>query len=280
MQSRHHGGPKLTDAAGVSSMIRCSANVARLFPDRPLIDSLAVARTHGFRTVELADPFSVPQVTLASALDHLGLEVGLMNVLVGNMAIGERGLASDPARAAEFLTGLEQSVELVSKIRPRKVNVLSGPRLAGVGEAVQVDQLRRNLVLVSERMRPFGVEVVTEMLSLVDAPEFLLSSVQRVIEVLSPMQGVVGLQLDVYHLQRAQGELIPTIRRLGPLIRHVQIADAPDRTEPGTGEINIPVVLDAIMATGYHGMVGLEYGPSSPDADLFGWMDVARCVPA
>ena len=39
------------------------------------------------------------------------------------------------------------------------------------------------------------------------------------------------------------------------------------------GEINYTNVLQAIAATGYEGLVGCEYKPSSPDVDAFGWMD-------
>jgi hydroxypyruvate isomerase len=99
-------------------------------------------------------------------------------------------------------------------------------------------------------------------------------------DLLVPLDGQVGLQLDIYHLHKAHGDLIPTIRRLGPLIGHLQIADAPFRTEPGSGDIDPLAVLTAVAHAGYRGVVGLEYRPSCPDADLFGWMDAAGCVRA
>jgi hypothetical protein len=48
------------------------------------------------------------------------------------------------------------------------------------------------------------------------------------------------LQYDVFHMQIVEGDLAKTIERLLARIGHIQIADVPDRNEPGTGEINFP----------------------------------------
>jgi hydroxypyruvate isomerase len=36
------------------------------------------------------------------------------------------------------------------------------------------------------------------------------------------------------------------------------VADVPGRCEPGTGEINYPVIARALVEIGYRGVVGLE----------------------
>ena len=53
------------------------------------------------------------------------------------------------------------------------------------------------------------------------------------------------LQYDVFHMQIVEGDLAKTIERLLPRIGHMQIADVPDRNEPGTGEINFDFLLRA-----------------------------------
>lgn len=53
---------------------------------------------------------------------------------------------------------------------------------------------------------------------------------------------------------------------------HIQIADAPGRGEPGTGELPIDELLTAAQAGGYRGLVGLEYKPTVPSAQSFGWL--------
>jgi len=48
------------------------------------------------------------------------------------------------------------------------------------------------------------------------------------------------------------------------LIGHVQFAGPPARTPPQSGELNYPVIFEAIDAMGWKGWVGAEYGPGGP----------------
>lgn len=85
--------------------------------------------------------------------------------------------------------------------------------------------------------------------------------------------GNVALQYDVYHMQRMEGNLSDTISRLLPRIGHVQVADPPNRSEPGTGEINYRYILELLDRSGYAGWVGLEYNPSTPTTEeSLGWI--------
>jgi hydroxypyruvate isomerase len=66
------------------------------------------------------------------------------------------------------------------------------------------------------------------------------------------------MNLDLYHAQIGEGNLIELLRASAPYIGEIQIADVPGRCEPGTGEINYPNIAAAIQEIGYTGVVGLE----------------------
>ena len=66
------------------------------------------------------------------------------------------------------------------------------------------------------------------------------------------------LNLDLYHAQVGEGNLIELVERALPLIGEIQVADVPGRCEPGTGEINYPAVAAALNRLNYTGVVGLE----------------------
>ena len=66
------------------------------------------------------------------------------------------------------------------------------------------------------------------------------------------------LNLDLYHAQIGEGNLIELARRALPLVGEFQVADVPGRCEPGTGEINYPAVARALDEDGYTGTIGLE----------------------
>ena len=75
----------------------------------------------------------------------------------------------------------------------------------------------------------------------------------------------VRMMLDLYHAQIGEGNLIELVRRAGPAIGEVQVADVPGRCEPGTGEVNYAAVAAALHEMGYGGVVGLEAYASDDD---------------
>ena len=66
------------------------------------------------------------------------------------------------------------------------------------------------------------------------------------------------MNLDLYHAQIGEGNLIELLERCLPVVGEIQVADVPGRCEPGTGEINYPAIAAALERWGYTGVVGLE----------------------
>lgn len=66
------------------------------------------------------------------------------------------------------------------------------------------------------------------------------------------------LNLDLYHAQIGEGNLIELCHACLPWIGEIQVADVPGRCEPGTGEINYAAVARALSTLGYSGPVGME----------------------
>lgn len=265
-------------ARGRHPGIRCSANVSFLFPGITLPAALRAAQTAGFRTVELLDPYSLPEDELVAIVRQLGLKVDLFNLPMGDFQAGERGLTGDPRRADEFLDGLERARRLARLLHPAKVNALAGARVHTMSISTQLDYLAGQLARTAAVFEPLGTQVVTELLNPIETPGFLLSSLARTRRVLSGLGGRVGFQLDVYQLQRSGANLMDTVRAMSSLTAHVQIADSPLRSEPGSGVINMPPLLRAIVASGYRGFIGLEYSPSRKGVDPFAWMEDMGCV--
>lgn len=66
------------------------------------------------------------------------------------------------------------------------------------------------------------------------------------------------MNLDIYHAQIGEGNLIELIRKCNKHIGEIQVADVPGRQEPGTGEINYRAVARALKEINYKGVVALE----------------------
>lgn len=72
------------------------------------------------------------------------------------------------------------------------------------------------------------------------------------------------MNLDLYHAQIGEGNLVDLVRRAAPYVGEVQVADVPGRCEPGTGEVRWPVVARALAEAGYAGVVAMEAFASRP----------------
>lgn len=72
---------------------------------------------------------------------------------------------------------------------------------------------------------------------------------------------------DCYHQQRDSGNLIWGLERYFGLYDALHVGDVPTRQEPGTGEINFPNLRRKLGELGYDGYVGLEFYPSTTEAE-------------
>ena len=75
----------------------------------------------------------------------------------------------------------------------------------------------------------------------------------------------VGFLCDLYHLASNGDDIDAAIAAHADVVAHVQIADAPGRGEPGSGELDLDRYLTALADRGYRGWVGLEYKPTGDD---------------
>jgi hydroxypyruvate isomerase len=83
------------------------------------------------------------------------------------------------------------------------------------------------------------------------------------------------LNLDLYHAQIGEGNLVELVQRALPLVGEIQVADVPGRCEPGTGEIHYPAIAATLDRLGYTGVVALEgWASAEPDRALERFRDV------
>ena len=104
-----------------------------------------------------------------------------------------------------------------------------------------------------------GVIFTLENLNLLDHPGCPFGSTEDVIALVSAVnRPQLRINLDLYHTQIGEGDLMRWCEKALPWIGEVQVADNPGRCEPGTGEINYAGVAKALKTMGYTGPVGME----------------------
>jgi hydroxypyruvate isomerase len=134
-----------------------------------------------------------------------------------------------------------------------------------------------NVAWAAALAKQANVRLTLESINQRDVPGFFLRTQEEgaaVIEAVGSPQ--VALQFDVYHCQVAQGDVTRRLETLLPLIAHIQVADAPARNEPGTGEIAWDHVFRRIDELGYDGWVGCEYRPAHDTVSGLRWRDRYR----
>lgn len=254
-------------------MPRFAANLTFLFNEVSFLDRFELAADAGFRAVEFMFPYEFDARAIVAAARQLGLEIVLFNLPVPEFAQGGRGIAVLPDRSGEFRSGVMTALQTATTLGTKKLNGLVGHRSKSVPWAEQYSCLVDNLRWATDRAAERGVTLLVEQLNPIDNPGYFLDSLPLVEQLLADVASDrLKLQFDVYHVQRTHGNVIENIRRLAPVIEHVQIADSPDRNEPGTGEIAFERVLTALDECGYSGYVGLEYRPSRTTVESFGWV--------
>ncbi|MCV7209470.1 TIM barrel protein [Mycolicibacterium canariasense] len=237
------------------------------------------ARDAGFEAVEFWWPFadSVPGDAevdgFVRAVADAGVALVALNFAGGEMAAGERGLLSDPARRTEFRDNVDVAIGIAERLGTKGFNALYGNRIDGLPVEAQDAVATENLAHAAARADTVGAIVLVEPLSAV--PGYPLRTAADVVAVLDRV-GSPSLRLlaDLYHLRVNGDDLDAVIETYTERIGHVQIADAPGRGMPGTGTIDFAGHLAQLNRRGYQGHVSLEY--VAADGDPFGWLPQGR----
>lgn len=245
--------------------MRFCANLSILFKEVPLLERFGRAREAGFSAVEFWWPgHEVDLGEIEHAVGDAGLKVALFNFDAGDMPSGDRGLVSDPGRQGQFRKNVPPALDLAKSLGCDRMNVLVGQEIAGMDRDEQLALARENVRFTADAAAERGIGVVVEAINTFENGAYLLWTTQQAVEFVDEVEREnVRVQHDFYHMQRMEGNLVATLREHVGSIGHVQIADSPERGEPGTGEIRYPYVLAALEDLGYDGYVGLEYNPTT-----------------
>jgi hydroxypyruvate isomerase len=256
-----------------------TVNCSILLTELPLLDRPRAARDAGFEAVEFWWPFASPTPSDAEvagfigAIQEAGVQLTGLNFAAGDMPAGDRGILSDPALTQALRDNVEVAIGIAETLGTRAFNALYGNRIEDLSPETQDDVATANLAYAAQAADRIGATVLVEPVS--GAPRYPLKTAADAIRVIDRVHTEHGpsnvrLLADLYHLHVNGDDVDAAIRSYGNRIGHVQIADAPGRGEPGTGEIPLEKYLEQIADAGYTGYVGLEYKATRPDT--FDWL--------
>ena len=254
-------------------MLRFDVNISFLLKEVPFLKRFERAVQLGFGAVEFPWPGDENLAAIEEQVQETGLKVVLMNVDAGDMAHGERGFLNASNRKEWVRARASKAIEFANQVGCPRLNALVGNNIPVKNREEQYDRVRENLAWIADYAAPANIEIVVEALNSFESPNYLLTNTRDTLALLSQVNRPnLKYQYDMYHMQRMEGNLIATLREHIGWIGHIQIADAPERHEPGTGEIHYQHVLTALDRLGYQGYIGLEYNSTGSSEESFAWL--------
>jgi hydroxypyruvate isomerase len=249
------------------STFRLAASAEMVFLDLPFAERVRRISAAGF-DVEIWDWTKKDVDALARTGATFSSMTGYIN-----------GTLADPAGAEELLRTAELSLRVAERLDCPRLNVhgtgLDDQGLPVIPSASATPAMWLTAARTLTRLAGLGeragrIFTLENLNTCVDHPG---TPFARAADTITLVQAVdsphLRLNLDLYHAQIGEGNLIRLVERALPLVGEIQVADVPGRREPGTGEINYPAIAAALDRLGYTGVVGLEaWASGDPEAAL------------
>ncbi|WP_421906873.1 TIM barrel protein [Mameliella sp.] len=216
----------------------------------------------------------------AARLKEMGLGVGLWNWPEWDLDALEKtgatftimngylqGRLTDAEGADMLLKSARETAQVGKRLGVHRLN-LHGTGLGDGGIPIPQHgtfapgmelRARDTLHRICDMAEEEGVTFTLENLNPLDHPGCPFGSTEAVLSLVSAVnRPQLRINLDLYHTQIGEGDLVRWCQACLPWIGEVQVADNPGRCEPGTGEINYPGIARALADMGYDGPVGME----------------------
>jgi hydroxypyruvate isomerase len=247
------------------SAYRLAASAEMLFLDLPFEERVRRIADLGFE-VEIWD-------WTAKDVDALVRTGATFSSMTGYIT----GTLADPDGAEELLRTAEQSLRVAEELDCPRLNVhgtgLDDKGLPVIPSAVVTPSMWLTAAKTLTRLAELGeragrVFTLENLNTAVDHPGTPFAKAAATLALIEAVDNPhLRLNLDLYHAQIGEGNLVQLVERALPYVGEIQVADVPGRCEPGTGEINYQAVAAALKRLGYTGVVGLE-GWASGDPEL------------
>lgn len=255
-----------------------SVNVSLLFTELPYKERFRAAAESGFVAVETWWPFSEAHPgdekldELAGLIHDAGVRLTGLNFFAGDMSAGERGIACRTERQGELEVNTDAVLRVARATECRGFNLLYGQPDEGADTSTHRQVALNAYRKAAQTVEEIGGVILVEPLAEGMNGTYPLTTHHQALELVEEIGHGAALLLDTFHLGRNGIDVPSAVHESSGRIGHVQLADVPDRGEPGSGELDWPAVGEALRSTGYTGSVAAEYKPTRRTEDTLSWL--------
>lgn len=230
------------------------------------IAQIKFAHSMGFRAIEdngmMARPVAQQQL-IGDTLAQLGMTMGVFVITSDNWH-WKTSLTSGKQEWIDLMIkDCKTAVEVAKRCNAKYMTVVPGNYDRNLPSDIQTANVITALRQAAAILEPNGLVMVLEALS--DNPDLFLRHTDQTYMICKAVNSpACKFLLDMYHMQRNEGNIISNIDKVWEEIGYFQIGDNPGRKEPGTGEMNYNNIFKHIHNKGYTGVMGMEHGNANP----------------
>lgn len=249
-------------------MPKFAANLSLMFTEHPFLDRFGEAARAGFEAVEFLFPYDHEPDIIKQRLIENELELVLFNLSPGDWQAGDRGLTALKGRETEFQSALRNAIHYARALDCPRLHAMAGL----ISDGADQDTYLTNLKTAAAWAAPHDISIMIEPINTDDMPGYFLTHTETAADVIDKVGAAnIGLQLDLYHRHKMQGDVLAAIEEYASITHHIQCAAPRDRGEPDRQDLDYQTAFEVIDATGYTGWIGCEYRPRGRTEDGLVW---------
>ena len=258
-------------------MVSLAVCLETLFTDLPVEDRIGKIKEAGYDAIEFWHPegtWDGSGVNFDLAKDPAAMRqaCGEHGVVLSDFALHawDGSIGGCPVNSEDhdrYLGQIRKMIDFAKAAGCRKGITLSGTVVPGLSRSQMRQNLEKALGEAVEIARQADFLLLLEPLNtLVDHAGYYLDRTAEAVAIVRAVNSPhLRILYDVYHMQIMEGNVIATIEENIEWIGHFHSAGVPGRAEHFGTELDYPVILRRIEATGYEGAFGLEYFPRMAD---------------
>lgn len=256
--------------------MKFSVCIDMMFQKYPFYERFEMVKKHGINTVEFWKWSNKDVEEVSRLLKKHDMKLSLMNIDCKDPELSydlSRGILNKN-RCAELIGAIEESATVCEKMGCYSLIVLIGENDLSLSYDEQKENILESLKKAAPHAEKYGITLMVEPLNAYDRLNYFMPESDPAAQIIRKVNSKnVRMLFDIYHQQKTEGNVISRIEKNIDIIGHFHVADSPNRTEPGTGELNYTNIFRAIEKLGYQGYTGLEYRATLDDELTLGFTE-------
>lgn len=253
--------------------MKLAANVSLLYTECDEFARIEQAAQDGFDGIEILFPYDTPAGTLRGALQAAGLPFVLLNAPAPTADPSERGMPAESGQFARFREKMLPVLEYSAALDRPRIHLMPGYAQGPDAHARFMEALAWVCDQAPEQ------HFTLEPLNPVSQPNYFLNDYGQAVEIIDELaRENLGLQYDTFHAQMIHGDAAAVWHRYKSHATHIQLGQAPNRSEPSaSGPVDFAALAQIWRGDAYDGWISAEYNPTTSDTrQSLDWMALFR----